>query len=154
MLSRLLKLSLSPFLRLTAPLRRVLIRKFDARVHHVFQVALEPTHTELRQLHEKMDRFLDISRSPGALKDFADQTEAIRALRAIQHDCDLIREMNPMLNSVLRDLMRLQLRYEELTWRLEERTSPADQATPETLPIAGHLRLGERATASLRSGQS
>ncbi|WP_422929456.1 hypothetical protein [Singulisphaera sp. PoT] len=153
MIAGLLKLALRPFARLSAPLRRALIRRFDARVNHVFQLALEPTRAELHQLNEKMDRFLEISSSPGALKDFADQAEAIRAIRAIQHDCDLIREMNPMLNSVLRDLMRLQLRYEELTWRLDDRSPAREPSAPETLPIAGHLRISDP-TGPFRSGKS
>ncbi len=130
MLSQIMKLVLRPVAKITAPLRRALIRRFDARVNHLLNVALEPTQTELHLLNEKMDRFLTISRSPGALKDFSDQTEAIRALRAIQHDCDLIREMNPMLNSVLRDLIRLQLQYEELARKLDERHPNSESSFP------------------------
>ena len=67
-----------------------------------------------------MDQILDINVAPDVLQDFRAHNET---LCAIQADCDLVREMNPMFNSFLRDLMRLQLRCEELSHRID-RGSP------------------------------
>ena len=112
-MSRWLDLALWPFRRLTRPLHRTLKRKIVGLI----QFALEPTQAEIRTLNDKMDRILDINLAPDVLRDFRLHNEM---LRAIQADCDLIREMNPMFNSFLRDLMRLQLKAEELAWRLEQ----------------------------------
>jgi hypothetical protein len=112
-MSRWLDLALWPFRRLLDPLRRTVKRKLV----DLIQFALEPTQAELHTLNDKMDRILDINLAPDVLREFRIHNETLRAILA---DCDLVRDMNPLFNSVLRDLMRLQLQSEELAWRLEQ----------------------------------
>src|SRR4051794_21703476 len=102
-MSRWFNIALRPFRVLSRPLQQAIKRKIVGLI----EFALEPTNAEIRMLNLKMDRILDINLSPNVLRDFRIHNET---LRAIQADCDLIREMNPMFNSFLRDLMRLQLK--------------------------------------------
>ncbi len=86
----------------------------------VIDERLEPLKADLQSLNAKMDRILDINIAPEVLSDFRRHNEA---LRAIQADCDLIREQNPLFNSFLRNLMRLQLGCEEIARKIEDRES-------------------------------
>lgn len=94
------------------PVERLVKRKLAGLI----DACLEPVKSDLQLLNGKMDQILDINIAPDVLRDFRTHNEA---LRAIQADCDLVREMNPMFQSLLRDLMRLQLQVEELAFRLE-----------------------------------
>src|SRR4051812_46342930 len=123
-MSRWFNLALRPFRILTRPLQQAIKRKLV----RLIELALEPTIAEIRMLNFKMDRILDINLAPNVLRDFRLHNET---LRTIQADCDLIREMNPMFNSFLRDLMRLQLKAEELAWRLEQGESWYKHPGPE-----------------------
>lgn len=111
-MSRLKSLLLSPFRLLFDPVERLVKRKLSGLI----DACLEPVREEQRVLNAKMDAILDINVSPDVLRDFRVHNETLRAIRA---DCDLIREMNPMFQAALRDLMRLQLQCEELAWRLD-----------------------------------
>jgi hypothetical protein len=94
---------------------------------------LEPVREDLKTINSKLDTVLDINLAPDVLRDFRAHNEALRAIRA---DCDLMRELNPMVQSMLRDLMRLQLQCEELAWRLDQ----AAGASPAEL--RGHAGAG------------
>jgi hypothetical protein len=109
---RILDLLVSPVRFVTRPLYRAL----KAKLVSLIRFALEPLQAEVRTLDRKMDRILDINIAPDVLRDFRAHNER---LRRIQADCDLIREMNPMFNSFLRDLMRLQIQSEEIAWLLD-----------------------------------
>jgi len=113
-MSRLRALIAAPFRPLERAVKRKLAGLIDDR--------LDPVRADLCILNAKMDRILDINVAPDVLRDFRTHNEA---LRAIQADCDLLRELNPMFNSALRDLMRLQLGLEELSDRVD-RSDPVE----------------------------
>lgn len=115
-----LKLVLKPVRFLIDPLQRAVLRKLAAQIDsslapvrddlmslHADLAALSTGHekarTELGAINEKLEALLEI------------QTR----LRSIAADCDLIRDLDPMFNSFLRDQMRLQVSVEELSWRLD-----------------------------------
>jgi hypothetical protein len=105
-----------------------LVRKVDAHITKLLNAALEPVQTELHSLNAKMDRILDINIAPDVLRDFRIHNES---LRAIQADCDLLREMNPLFDSFLRHLITMQLTCEDLAEQLERREPPAAASTAE-----------------------
>jgi len=115
-MNRIAKALLAPAWGLTAPLRRALLARFDARVAALLREALGPLQVlpvlldEVRVLDAKTDRILDLDLTPEVLRDFRAHNETLRAIRA---DCDLLRELNPLANSLLRDLMRLQARLDD-----------------------------------------
>ena len=108
---------LTPVRLLIDPVERLIKRKLAGLI----DACLEPVRDDLRVLNAKMDQILDINVAPAVLQDFRTHNET---LRAIQADCDLVREMNPMFNSFLRDLTRLQLQCEDLSWRLDSSDPP------------------------------
>jgi hypothetical protein len=124
-MSRWLNRAFWPVRHLENSLWRPLKRKIVALI----QVALEPTQAEFRTLnervdrelpilHAKIDRIVDINVAAEVLRDLHIHNNTLRAILA---DCELIREMDPMFNSFLRDLMRLQMQTDELVWCLEQR---------------------------------
>ncbi len=116
-MSRLTTRIAAPFRLVLRPWERAVKRKLAGLIDD----RLEPVRADLRALNDKMDRILDLNVAPAVLSDFRAHNEA---LRAIQADCDLLRELNPMFNSFLRDLMRLQLGWEELSDRIDRRDLP------------------------------
>ncbi len=121
---------------LTAPVRIVVDpveRLIKSKLAGLIDARLEPVRDELKSLHEKLDTILDINLAPDVLRDFRTHNETLRDILA---DCDLLRELNPMVQSALRDLMRLQLQGEELAWRLDglsgDRVRSSDH-TPQDL---------------------
>src|SRR3954452_23075413 len=98
-MSRMLKLAFRPPWNLTKSLLRPVKRVIKGWILDLSSVALEPLRAELRGLNDKMDRILDLNVTPDVLGDFRKHNET---LRAIQADCALLREMNPLFNSVLR----------------------------------------------------
>ena len=117
-MSGLRRIILKPIHLVIDPLERFVKRKLAGLI----EACLEPVRNDLKVLNAKMDQVLDINVAPEVLQDFRAHNET---LRAIQADCDLVRDMNPMFNSFLRDLMRLQLQCEEMSSRLDPRLHPA-----------------------------
>ncbi|MDB5349805.1 MAG: hypothetical protein JWN86_1052 [Planctomycetota bacterium] len=113
-MSGLRQLLLKPIRLVIDRVERLVKRKLAGLI----DACLEPVRDDLKVLNAKMDQILDINIAPEVLQDFRTHNET---LRAIQADCDLVREMNPMFNSFLRELTRLQLECEEMSWRLEQR---------------------------------
>jgi hypothetical protein len=105
---------------LLAPARLV-ERLIKGKLSGLIDNRLEPVRDELKAIQAKLDTILDINLAPDVLRDFRHHNETLRAIRA---DCDLIRDMNPMFQSALRDLMRLQLQCEEIAWRLQQTPNP------------------------------
>lgn len=130
-MNRFLRVLIAPVRSLTAPLRRAVLARFDARVAGLLREALGPLEIlpvlleEVRTLDRKTDRILELELTPEVLRDFRAHTETLRAIRA---DCDLIRELNPLANSLLRDLLRLQARFDEVPGPILDGDDPDDQA--------------------------
>ena len=103
-----------PIRMVVGPVERLVKRKLAGLI----DACLEPVREDLRIANAKMDRILDLNLAPDVLRDFRIHNET---LRAIQADSDLIREQNPLFQSMLRDLSRIELRLEELSARSEGR---------------------------------
>jgi hypothetical protein len=129
------RLVLSPFRIAFGPIERAVKRKLAGLI----DACLEPVRADQKILDAKMDTILDINLAPEVLRDFRSHNETLRAIRA---DCDLVREMNPMFQSALRDLMRLQLQIEELAWRmgpaLEDASSGSRPTEVPRAPLPDH----------------
>lgn len=117
------RLVLTPVRFVLRPVKRKLAGLIDSRLEPLRE-DLSTLRADLKAIDGKLAAFLDISLAPEVLRDFRAHNEALRAIRA---DCDLIREMNPMFQSALRDLMRLQLQCEELAWRLDRARIASDE---------------------------
>ena len=111
----------NPVSLVIGPIERMIKRKLAGLI----DACLEPVRQDLRDANAKMDRILDINIAPDVLRDFRVHNETLRAIRA---SSDLVREQNPLFNSLLRDLSRIELRLEELSGKVESREAERDAA--------------------------